>query len=204
MIPSKPAALASTISVMLVWSVAATAESRHQVVLLPPVSPTCISSPFGPRTLPNQPQAGSYHYGVDLPAPEGAPVLATAPGTVIRVQTKNPGGLEMLVQHDGFIGVYSHFGLVAPALAQGNVAVTAGEKLGVVGHTGITFGAHLYFAMLQAGKPVDPAPYLKLPQCNGQIHHVVTDSIDPYGATLQGHQYYQLLPTHQYYQWPKN
>jgi hypothetical protein len=73
---------------------------------------TCISSPFGPRVLPNEPRAGSYHYGVDLPAPAGAPVLATAPVTVIRIQKKGPGGLEMLVQHDGFVGIYSQFGMV--------------------------------------------------------------------------------------------
>jgi hypothetical protein len=34
-------------------------------------------------------------------------VLATAPGTVIRIQNRGPGGLEMLVQHKGFIGIYS-------------------------------------------------------------------------------------------------
>jgi hypothetical protein len=25
----------------------------------------CIASPFGPRVLPNQPEIGSYHYGID-------------------------------------------------------------------------------------------------------------------------------------------
>jgi Peptidase family M23 len=57
---------------------------------------------------------GHQHYGVDLPAPAGAPVLATAPGKVIRVQKKGPGGLEVLVQHDGFMGIYSHLGMLAP------------------------------------------------------------------------------------------
>ena len=59
---------------------------RHDVAarnaaLLSPVGCACISSPFGPRVLPNRPLAGSYHYGVDMPAPAGAPVRATAPGT---------------------------------------------------------------------------------------------------------------------------
>ena len=89
----------------LAWPSDASAQSRRGATLLAPVSPACISSPFGPRVLPNQPQAGSYHYGVDLPAPEGAAILAAAPGTVIRIQNKSPGGLEMLVQHDGFVGV---------------------------------------------------------------------------------------------------
>ena len=80
---------------ILHWPCGATADWQHGGVLSPPVRPACISSPFGPRVLPNHPFAGTYHYGVDLPAPAGAPVLATAPGKVIRVQRKGPGGLEV-------------------------------------------------------------------------------------------------------------
>src|SRR5215469_15216968 len=120
----------------------------REPVLLPPVSSACISSPFGPRVLPNHPLAGTYHYGVDMPAPEGAPIRATAAGTVIRVQHNGPGGLEVLVQHDGFIGVYSHLGMVTPAIAAGQHVLTAGEKIGVVGQSGVSYGMHLYFEML--------------------------------------------------------
>src|ERR1700730_5524608 len=105
---------------------AAAADSRHGTVLMPPVSPACISSSFGPRVLANQPQAGPYHNGVDLRAAEGTAVLAGATGTVIRVQRTGPGGLEMLVQHDGFVGVYSHFGMIMPAFTEGKRGVLAG------------------------------------------------------------------------------
>ena len=110
---------------------AAAADSRHGTVLMPPVSPACISSSFGPRVLPNQPQAGTYHYGVDLPAAVGAAVIAAAPGTVIRVQRNGPGGLEMLVQHDGFVGVYSHFGMIMPAFAEGKRRLRRARSLGL-------------------------------------------------------------------------
>lgn len=86
----------------------ANAEPQSEPILVPPVSPACISSPFGPRVLANHPQAGTYHRGVDLPAPPGASIVATAPGKVIRIQKKGPGGLEILVQHDGFVAIYSH------------------------------------------------------------------------------------------------
>jgi murein DD-endopeptidase MepM/ murein hydrolase activator NlpD len=154
---------------VVAWSGDASAKLRQSAVLVPPVADACISSPFGPRVLVNEPQAGTYHYGVDLPAPQGAPVLATAPGTVIRIQNKGPGGLEMLVQHDGFLGIYSHFGMIDPAFAAGKRTVAAGEKLGVVGNTGITFGPHLYFQMDLDGKPVDPAPYLGVRPCSGEV-----------------------------------
>jgi murein DD-endopeptidase MepM/ murein hydrolase activator NlpD len=191
---------AASVAVLVSAGDASAAQSRHGAILMPPVSPACISSPFGPRVLPNQPQAGSYHYGVDLPAPEGAPVLATASGTVIRIQNKGPGGLEMLVQHDGFVGVYSHFGMVMPAFAEGKSTVAAGEKLGLVGKTGLTFGAHLYFEMILAGAPVDPAPYLKVPQCDGKVHRAVVDKLDADGKLLPTRRYYQLLPVQHPYQ----
>ncbi len=36
---------------------------------------------------------------------------------------------------------------------------------------------HLYFEMLLSGRPVDPAPYLGVPQCNGGVHRTPTDMI---------------------------
>ncbi len=51
--------------------------------------------------------------------------------------------------------------------------VAAGEKLGVVGLTGVTFGPHLYFGMFVSGQPVDPVPYLGVPLCTTGEHVVV-------------------------------
>jgi murein DD-endopeptidase MepM/ murein hydrolase activator NlpD len=146
----------------------ANADAQPKPMLVPPVSPACISLGFGPRVLANHPQAGTHHHGVDLPAPPGASIVATAPSKVIRIQKKGPGGLEFLVQHDGFVGIYSHLGMAAPSFAQGKKTFAAGEKLGVVGRKGVTVGTHLYFEMLIAGKPVDPAPYLRVPICEDQ------------------------------------
>ncbi len=172
-----------------VWSDDATADQRRLASLMPPVTPACVSSSFGPRILPNLPAAGTYHYGIDLPAASGASVFAAATGTVIRVQNRGPGGLEMLVQHDGFVGVYSHFGMVAPAFADGKRTVEAGEKLGVVGTTGVTFGAHLYFEMIVDGRPVDPAPYLRVPPCNGDVRPSSPYRSDDGGTMVDGRRY---------------
>jgi murein DD-endopeptidase MepM/ murein hydrolase activator NlpD len=136
-----------------------------QIAVLPPVTPACVSSPYGPRILPDRPLAGTFHYGIDLPAPEGAPVHAIAPGEVIRVQRHGPGGLEILVQHLGFVGIYSHLGRVAPLIAEGKRNLFGGETIGVVGHTGVTYGMHLYFGILVDGRPVDPAPLLGVAAC---------------------------------------
>ena len=46
-------------------------------------------------------------------------------------------------------------------------SINEGEKLGVVGRTGVVSGPHLYFEMILGGKPIDPAPYLRLAFCHG-------------------------------------
>ncbi len=75
----------------------ANADPQPKPMLVPPVSSAYISSPFWSARACDHPQAGTYHYGVDLPAPPGASIVATAPGSVIRIQKKGPGGLGILV-----------------------------------------------------------------------------------------------------------
>ncbi len=133
--------------------------------LVHPVSPACVSSPFGPRVLAGRPKAGVFHPGIDLPAAEGAPVRAVARGHVIRAQRKGPGGFEMLIQHEGFIGVYSHLGRLTPAIAEGKRAVQAGEMVATIGRSGVTYGTHLYFGMLVDRQPIDPTPWLAVAPC---------------------------------------
>ena len=147
-------------------------------------------SPFGPRILPNHAQAGTYHNGVDLPASEGTPVRAVASGKLLRIENGGPGGLEVLIQHDGYVSVYSHLASVAPALGKGVIA--AGDEIGMVGHTGVSFGPHLFFALLENGRAVDPRPFLGVPLCNGTTVHQRT----PAEMLAAGE---KLPPTRRYY-----
>jgi hypothetical protein len=71
--------IAGAILALILRAGHASADLQSELMLLPPVCPACISSPFGPRVLANHPQAGTYHYGVDLAAPAGASIVATAP-----------------------------------------------------------------------------------------------------------------------------
>jgi murein DD-endopeptidase MepM/ murein hydrolase activator NlpD len=169
-------------------SPSATATAR--AIVLPVGS--CISSGFGPRVLANHPQAGTYHNGVDLPAPEGAPVRAVAPGKLLRIQHSGRGGLEALIQHDGYVSVYGHLASVAPSLGKGVIA--AGDEVGVVGHTGVSFGPHLFFALLEAGRAVDPRPFLGAPLCNGTtVHQRTAAEVLAAGEKLPPTRHYYLL-----------
>jgi murein DD-endopeptidase MepM/ murein hydrolase activator NlpD len=157
------------IGLMPVASNAAAPDMPDKVPMLPPIAPACVSSPFGPRVLLNKPLAGTFHNGIDLPAAIGSPVTAVAPGTVIRIHRRGVGGLEILIQHNGFVGVYSHLGLITPVLAEGGRAVRRGETIATVGRSGLTYGPHLYFGMIVDGRPVDPAPYLNIVPCGSGI-----------------------------------
>lgn len=166
-----------------------TASTTGHAIVLPAGS--CISSAFGPRILADHPQAGSYHNGVDLPAPEGTPVRAVASGKLLRIQRGGPGGLEVLIQHGGFVSVYSHLAAVAPALEKG--VILAGDEVGIVGHSGVSFGPHLFFGLLQAGRAVDPLPFLGAPLCNGTTAHQRTPAILAAGEKLPPTRHYYLL-----------
>ncbi len=147
----------------------AAAETLALPTLAPPVTPACVSSPFGPRpevTRTGGPRAAIVHNGIDLPAPAGTWVRAAAAGQVAAIRRLGSSGLEIDIRHaDGTLARYAHLGTVAPALASGQARVAQGERLGRVGRTGITYGTHLHFELHVNGQPVDPAPLLGVTPC---------------------------------------
>jgi murein DD-endopeptidase MepM/ murein hydrolase activator NlpD len=135
------------------------------VMLRLPVPGACISSPFGPRRAVG-PHAALFHNGVDLPGPPGTWVVAAAAGQVTAVRRLGSSGLEIDIAHgNGFSTRYAHLGSIAPAIAGGAGRVAAGERIGRIGRSGITYGTHLHFELHAEGKPVDPAPYLQTHPC---------------------------------------
>ena len=130
-----------------------------------PVASGCLSSPFGPRRAIGPQAPAMFHTGVDLPAPAGGIVVAVAPGQVASIHKRGAGGLEVVVRHPGYTAIYAHLGSVAPALAEGRTTLAAGDPIGVVGRTGVTYGTHLFFGVLLDGKPIDPAPLLGARAC---------------------------------------
>jgi murein DD-endopeptidase MepM/ murein hydrolase activator NlpD len=66
---------------------------------------------------------------------------------------------------DGRVTRYAHLGAVAPTLASGQRRVAAGERIGRIGRTGITYGTHLHLELVENGRRVDPAPAFGLQPC---------------------------------------
>ncbi|WP_157627004.1 M23 family metallopeptidase [Spirosoma luteum] len=134
-------------------------ESKY-LDLLPSVLPVDvplqafrISSPFGLRLHPIHRQK-RFHGGVDVKAPLGMSVKATAAGIVKRVGHDPALGVFVQLQHAfGFETTYGH--LTGYCVKPGQ-SLTRNQELGRVGQTGLATGPHLHYVIKKNGSVVDP------------------------------------------------
>ena len=100
------------------------------------------SSGFGPRI---DPFTGHYafHPGVDFAGPWGAPVNATAPGTV--VFAGNRGGYGNMVEIDHGFGIHTRYGHLSKITAAVGSKVSKGSVVGRLGSTGRSTGPHVHY-----------------------------------------------------------
>jgi len=122
-----------------------------------------ISSGFGIRMHPIKKEK-MMHNGVDITAPEGTPVYATADGLVRKVeQTIEEGkgrGRYIIIDHEnGYSTLYSQ--LSAYNTSEGK-EVKQGDIIGYVGSSGISTGPHLHYEVMKDGENVNPENYFKL------------------------------------------
>jgi murein DD-endopeptidase MepM/ murein hydrolase activator NlpD len=115
---------------------------------------------------------GRVHDAIDIMAPHGTPVIASAPGTLEKLFfSKGGGGITAYVRsEDGrWLYYYAHLQDYAPGLREGQ-AIRQGDPIGRVGSTGNASpsGPHLHFAIyrMEAGEkwydgtPINPYPLL--------------------------------------------
>ncbi len=130
------------------------------VTWLVPINYTYFSSPFGYRIHPIY---GDYrfHYGVDLSAPSGTPIIASRSGVVTTASYEAGGaGYYVNIDHrDGFATRYMHMThfIVSPG-----DYVYAGQVIGYCGSTGASTGPHLHFSVYYNGSAVNPALYINI------------------------------------------
>jgi murein DD-endopeptidase MepM/ murein hydrolase activator NlpD len=107
-----------------------------------------------------------WHHGEDIFAPQGAPVLAVADGTIHQVGFIKIGGYRLWLRDDeGNEFYYAHLSAYSPLAIDGK-RVEAGDVIGFVGDTGDADGGspHLHFeihpaSMLGLGYDGVVAPY---------------------------------------------
>ena len=119
-----------------------------------PVPGTLIASAFGWRSDPWP----SFHQGVDLDANYGDTVLSSAAGTVVSASWDGGYGLKVDIDHgNGYHTWYAHLSRVD---VQPGEYVHKAQPIALVGATGDATGPHLHYAVLHAGQPIDPSPFL--------------------------------------------
>ena len=125
----------------------AAAKAFHEPVLSAPQT-----SGFGWRW-------GRMHNGLDFGADIGTPLYAVAAGTVTTASWNSGLGYHVKITLDtGEVVVYGHLSQV---LASTGDRVEAGTKIGKVGSTGRSTGAHLHFEVRVDGEATDPLPWLE-------------------------------------------
>lgn len=124
----------------------------------PPLEAPVRTSPFGvQRVLNGEPK--TPHYGVDLAAPVGAPILAPCGGLVVLAAPDLylDGGLTLIDHGQGLISAYLH---------QSEILVAAGDRvrtgavIGKVGMKGRATGPHLCWRLKWRGRNLDPSLFL--------------------------------------------
>lgn len=116
-----------------------------------------ISSYFGRRNLGMG--TAAFHSAIDIAAPEGSPVLAARSGVVTYADWSGSYGKLLRVRHDdGSETWYAHNRDLLVAVGD---RVRRGERIALVGSTGLSTGPHVHFEIREGGRPVNPLAYLR-------------------------------------------
>jgi murein DD-endopeptidase MepM/ murein hydrolase activator NlpD len=134
-------------------------ESPIAIPSAEPVHGTAFTSGYGVRSDPFRGRA-AMHAGIDLAAPIGTPIYATADGTVDRAEW-NHGGYGNLVEINHGHGIQTRYGHLTRYIVSIGQQVKRGELIAYMGSTGRSTGSHLHYEVRIDGQPVNPVPYLQ-------------------------------------------
>ena len=144
---------------------ASRAAAARQVALIEAARPKWILPiPAGKFVLSScfEPRWGTFHYGVDMAAPQGTPFFAAGDGVVLEAGPMRGFGNAIMIKHaDGTITVYGH---EEKYLVQKGEKVKAGQLIGLVGSEGESTGYHLHFEIRvdsENGIKTDPMDWLQ-------------------------------------------
>ncbi len=133
------------------------AVSMHTIPSIWPVEGRFMG-PFGKRIDPFSGE-GAFHRGVDISAPTGTPVRATADGVVVFSSMESGYGRLVVIDHGG--GLETYYAHLSRFIAYAGQEVRRGQEIGLVGSTGRVTAPHLHYEVHVGGNPVNPYTYLQ-------------------------------------------
>ncbi|KAA3618336.1 MAG: M23 family metallopeptidase [Calditrichaeota bacterium] len=131
-------------------------DSIRYVPSLKPVLDGRISSSFGMRNHPRY-KVRKHHEGLDLSAPRGTPIYASADGVVKKAGWG--GGYGKMVVIDHKFGYETRFGHMSKYVVRAGQTIKRGQKIGEVGNTGVSTAPHLHYEVRYEGKALNPKTY---------------------------------------------
>lgn len=112
-----------------------------------------ITSKFGWREHPISAQA-DFHKGIDIAAPIGTTVAAVLPGVVEKTGYNDSYGNFVVLRHsENLCTTYNHCSKI---LAKEGEQLSKGDRIALVGNTGVSTGPHLHFEVIVKGMKADP------------------------------------------------
>lgn len=123
-----------------------------------PISGAAVTDRFGWRLSPFG-WGGQPHNGIDLAQAYWTPIVSTGAGVVVHAGWKSGGfGYAVIIDHGyGYQTLYAH--MIDWDVRVGQ-EVERGTRIGWVGSSGLSTGAHLHYEVHKNGVPVDPGNYL--------------------------------------------
>lgn len=136
------------------------ASNKQRLEAMPSIMPTqgWLSSAFSSMRAHPILHISRPHEGIDVAAPMGAPIEAPANGVVVSAGWENGYGNILEISH-GY-GIVTKFAHASKLLVVVGQRVTRGQRVALVGSTGLATGPHLHYEVHVNGKPVDPLRYV--------------------------------------------
>lgn len=117
-----------------------------------------ITLQFGPA---ENPFTGQWylHQGLDIAHGWGIPIVASANGTVVKVEHQLRGyGNYVLIRHKW--GFYTRYAHLQTTMVNHGDAIKQGDVIGTMGNTGNSTGPHLHYEVKMGSNLLDPATYI--------------------------------------------
>jgi murein DD-endopeptidase MepM/ murein hydrolase activator NlpD len=124
-----------------------------------PVRTAEFTSGYGTRTDPFRGGA-ARHQGIDLAAPIGTAIYATADG-IVTAAGWNSGGYGNLIKLDHGRGIETRYGHLSAILVSPGQHVVRGQQIARMGSTGRSTGSHLHYEVRIDDHAVNPIPFMK-------------------------------------------
>jgi hypothetical protein len=135
-------------------------EKHARLSAMPSIYPTrgYVSSAFSNSRWHPALDRARPHTGIDIVAPTGTPVVASAHGRVSSAGHQGEYGLMVEIDHGyGLVTRYAHLSRASVRVGQ---RVARGDTIGNVGQSGLATGPHLHYEVLVNGQPANPRRYI--------------------------------------------